>query len=1540
MKTLKRLLLMLCLIVAGVQSAWAKEAYAVINIETDVMTFYYNDDRSTHESNQNEAVYSLNTGSNRPDWWNPDQNYAFHVREVVFDRSFAWARPTSTCGWFGGMTLLTSVTCYGSYGSDHFVTLNTSEVTDMSGMFSNCQSLTYLDLSFIDTSKVTDMSSMFKWCSGLNTLSVNNFNTENVTNMSSMFEGCSSLPSLDVKNWNTASVTDMSYMFRYCSALTGLDLNNWNTANVTDMREMFNGCSSFSGLNLRDWNTANVTLMNGMFKDCSSLTSLNVKNWNTASVTNMSSMFSGCMDLCFVNDIKNWNTSRVYNMSSMFESCSSFITLDLSNWNTSRVYDMSSMFKNCSSLETIYVGSNWTVQGVSSYNEMFTNCTSLVGGRGTACEGKPYTIYLPYAHIDSPGSPGYLSDHSQEHMNLVLTAGACDKGIEVWNGDVQLCSISQDGGTVFEPIDAGISLELRVPNQYLEKITLNGEDVTTSLPSTTSDYPNYEDYTFYTLSDLNGVAIIDVKYNYPVLYEASNLTFGIMGGPGTASGTITYDDGTSESFDMSHNGEGETIKNIDWGHLEGSGGITHWVAEKRFIKTLSVTTRPQYDLPVTWPFLIGNSSTPVTTTDNGDGSHTYVVDGKDMKSNYIRMCYSEEIATNTYHTVGRVDGNFNVKYTFAIMYSADQIVKYYDTPDSYISGTVTVAHPGYADEVYCQGEIQIYTTQGNKNFRLIFDGEDVTDDCIWADGQTLYAEYCWCNNTSVGPQAYYYYKIPNNKMDKDSYFIVDDGSTPLNQVESPLQVQQRLSVIGVGTLSLQNSNGNVVGSVNDNGTATYSWPKGDALKLRATAPEGSDLTNAQAHLFLDDGHNLMTKTTDAQGNTYFEYTLNEVTLAHSFTLVFSGLETPEIIDFADANVKAICVANWDTDHDGELSKKEAAAVTTLLKDGSSVFKNKTALNSFDEFQYFTGLTTVEDEAFLSCGIKSIVLPSTINTIGVNAFMTSKLQHIDIPEGVTTIGNNAFYGSMNLETISLPRSLTKIGNGILGYTAIRHLFIPEMLNTIPVGNSQFIGCYKLSSVVVDTKNTVYNSRDNCSAILSGNAIYSGCNNTVIPEGVTSIQNNAFFCVGLKNLVIPASVNSIGSGAFKLNNMETLVMKRETPIAFNADRFTPDSIANCVLVVPHGKKTAYADYGWKSIADGGYFKEVVEEEKEIEIVTLPDNIDFADSNVKAICVGAGWDTDGDGEISKEEAAAVTTLKKNSQSVFYMNKTITHFDEFQYFTGLTEIEASAFYGTSLQSIVLPPNITSLGNGAFNSNQIRSIVIPEGVTSLGNHVFTDCSQLEEVKLPKSLTTIGYDVFANTAIKHIFIPENVTSITPGAGSNIFYNCPNLASVAVDENNPNYDSRDNCMAIIEKPSKFLYGCKNSMIPEGITELWSRAFHAANITSLVIPASVSTIRSGAFLENNLETLEMKRETPIQFSTDMFSSGMTETANCVLIVPRGKKTAYANAGWKSTAEGGCFKEVVEADDTDRYDVNRDGHITIADVTTLVNRILGKE
>ena len=139
-------------------------------------------------------------------------------------------------------------------------------------------------------------------------------------------------------------------------------------------------------------------------------------------------------------------------------------------------------------------------------------------------------------------------------------------------------------------------------------------------------------------------------------------------------------------------------------------------------------------------------------------------------------------------------------------------------------------------------------------------------------------------------------------------------------------------------------------------------------------------------------------------------------------------------------------------------------------------------------------------------------------------------------------------------------------------------------------------------------------------------------------------------------------------------------------------------------------------------------------EVNVVFSP-NIEFTDPAVKSLCV-SNWDKFGNGELSKAEAAAVTSLG----NVFKDNKEISSFNELKYFTELTVINDSAFYGCSgLTSVTIPESVTSIGNQAFyNCSSLTSVTIPESVTSIGNSAFYKCGGLTSVTIPNSVTSIG----------------------------------------------------------------------------------------------------------------------------------------------------------------------------------------------------------
>ena len=183
-----------------------------------------------------ENEYELNSGKKLPEW----VKHTFSITKVVFDTSFANARPTSCYKWFFWCEKLNQV--------EGIKNLNTKEVTDMADMFYECRALSLLDVSDFNTEKVTDMSGMFYECISLKLLDVAKFNTANVKSMSNMFYRCNNLDLLDVSDFNTANVTNMQGMFYSCPALTTIYASDkFVTGQVTDGSNMFSNCINLKG---------------------------------------------------------------------------------------------------------------------------------------------------------------------------------------------------------------------------------------------------------------------------------------------------------------------------------------------------------------------------------------------------------------------------------------------------------------------------------------------------------------------------------------------------------------------------------------------------------------------------------------------------------------------------------------------------------------------------------------------------------------------------------------------------------------------------------------------------------------------------------------------------------------------------------------------------------------------------------------------------------------------------------------------------------------------------------------------------------------------------------------------------------------------------------------------------------------------------------------------------------------------------------------------------------------------------------------------
>ena len=378
----------------GLSAYAAKKAWAKYDNSVKSLTFYYGE-----KGELGDGEYEMNDDQ-EPEWIT---EHKADIVKVVFDDSFASARPKSCNSWFMECEKLEAI--------DGIENLNTSKVTDMWQMFYNCKSLTSLDLKTFDTHNVLSMSSMFFGCNNLTYLNVSSFDTSNVGNMVWMFAGCEKLTNLSVSNFDMHSVWTMLGMFSSCKGLTHIDVSKFNTENVKSMQAVFQNCENLSSLNLSGFNTSKVKDIACMFASCKSLTSLDLSNFDTQLVTQSTSLFYGCQKLeaIYLGDkFSLEGLSKLYASNNMFGNCSATLYCSpAAYWaskNCSRVKEAGQAVKPYVSInKTSEYGTLCVPVGSSLVDGSFTGFDKLY--QVTNADKNKGTITMAEAKSIEPGVP-------------------------------------------------------------------------------------------------------------------------------------------------------------------------------------------------------------------------------------------------------------------------------------------------------------------------------------------------------------------------------------------------------------------------------------------------------------------------------------------------------------------------------------------------------------------------------------------------------------------------------------------------------------------------------------------------------------------------------------------------------------------------------------------------------------------------------------------------------------------------------------------------------------------------------------------------------------------------------------------------------------------------------------------------------------------------------------------------------------------------------------------------------------------------------
>ena len=677
------------------------------------------------------------------------------------------------------------------------------------------------------------------------------------------------------------------------------------------------------------------------------------------------------------------------------------------------------------------------------------------------------------------------------------------------------------------------------------------------------------------------------------------------------------------------------------------------------------------------------------------------------------------------------------------------------------------------------------------------------------------------------------------------------------------------------------------------------------------------------------------------------------------------------------------------------------------------------------------IETSTNELILGC--KNTVIPNTVTIIGGSAFAgNSLLTSVTIPASVNTVRARAFSGCSDLRTVTIAGETTfgDYAFGILQFgtlcpvktltincSTITNMFTGcETLTTLNLGDNvkeiaeyAFSGCTSLTnlsigssltsldglisidfgknleSISVASGNLVYDSREDCNAIIetSTNKLVLGCKNTVIPNSVTSIGEKAFYGnTSLTSVTIPTNVETVGKDAFyKCTSLESLTIRGEPTFSDSAPfgYFFSENACPIKTLTLNCAKVTNMFKGCKTLTTlilGDGVKEVAEDA-------------FKDcSSLKSVTISSGVETVG--KYAFYGCSSLESLTIEGETSFADYAFGFYDPPIKTFTFNCAKITNMFRGCgTLTTLNLGDNVKEIADRAFSGcSSLKSVAFPCGVELVGERAFSDCTSLESVIIEGN-TLFGEDVFFGSPIKSLtvncetfdeqLLNENIVTLNIGTNVKVimpeaFFRCDGQTSFSVNGDNAFYSAIDGVLfdktgtELLSYPrgrtaQSYVFpenitaigdyafvNCPNLTsinIPEGVTSIGNFAFaESEDLTTLTIPSSVTSIGFAFWMKGNIgrkfysyitNPAEVEIMWPMGDEEDSFYGCAFEGCeDATLYVPKGTLAKYEAAeGWNSFAQIVEMREPVEI-----KDINGDGAVDESDAQSVSDHLLGKE